>query len=501
MSESWCMQAQSTTAVGEGRKQSLAALLKSMNPKTRWRGNNGYRHILRICLPLIASNISVSAMLFTDRIFLGRYSLEAIAASLPAGAAMFTVASFFQGLVAYVTVFTAQYTGAGRPHRAAAALWQGLYMAVLAGLLIASTYFLAPWFFRVGGHPENVQRLEVIYYRILAVPSVLHLMYFAMSSFLAGMGRTRMVMWVNLAGALINIPLTAALVFGVSVGGVVIIPEMGIVGAGVSTVMAWLITVVIFALLIFNRKLERTHNIFKARAVDAPLMLRMIRYGSPGGLQRFLEFSGFTFFAFVVGRLGEMHLAANNIVFSIEALSFFPMIGAGATVSILVGQAIGRGRPDDASEATISGIGISSVYVVFIAVLFLAFPEPLLRLFQSSHYDEETSRRITELGVVLLRFVVLYTVFDGLYLCCFGALSGAGDVRFPMMAMGFCGVFCLAAPIWALFAFGWANIYTLWTAFVFYVLTLTGAGVWRYRLGLWRSMRVIEQDPPEVTLL
>ena len=472
------------------------ATLKSMHPKRRWKGNNGYSHILRICLPLVASNISVSAMLFTDRLFLSRYSMESIAASLPAGVAVVTVSSFFQGLIAYVSVFTAQYTGAGRPRRAAAALWQGIYLALFSGLIIAATYFTAPAMFALGGHAPNVQALEVTYYRILAVPSFINLAYFAMSSFLAGMGRTRMVMWVNLLGAFVNIPLTYALVFGVSIGETVIVRDLGIVGAAAATAFSWLVTVVVFSLLIFNRKMEATHGVFKARALDFSLMRRMLVFGSPGGFQRFLELAAFTFFAFMIGRLGELYLAANNIVFSIEAISFFPMIGVGATISILVGQSIGKGRPDEAREAVLSGIGVSSVYVVMIAILFLVFPEPLLGLFLASHYDPATSSTILELGVVLLRFVVLYTVFDGLYLCCFGALSGAGDVWFPMVAMGLGGLLFMILPVWIIFLLDAASIYSLWGTYVFYILVLTAVGVWRYRSGKWRSMRVIEQTGP-----
>ncbi|UQZ90341.1 MATE family efflux transporter [Deltaproteobacteria bacterium Smac51] len=474
------------------KKDSLWSVIRSMAPRKRWRGPNGYSHILRICLPLVASNISVSAMLFTDRLFLSHYSMESIAASLPAGVMVVTVSSFFQGLVAYVSVFTAQYTGAGRPARAAAALWQGLYLAVVAGVLIGLTYFLAPWIFRMGGHPENVQALEVTYYRILAVPTVVNLAYFAMSSFLAGLGRTRIVMWGNLLGAFVNIPLTCGMVFGVTIGGVQILPEWGIVGAGVATVISWFVTTGLFILLIFNRKMEKSHDIFKARAIDLSLLKRMIKFGAPGGFQRFLELAAFTFFAFIIGRLGELYLAANNIVFSIEAISFFPMIGVGATISILVGQSIGKGKPEEAREAVVSGVGISSLYLVIMTTLFLVFPRPLLSLFMADSYDPETVAMIMDLGVILLRFVVVYTIFDGIYLCCFGALSGAGDVFFPMAVMGICGVFFMALPVWVLSISGHATIYTLWAAYVFYILVLTAVGGWRYRQGKWKSMRVIE---------
>lgn len=487
-----------------GTKESLFSIIKSMHPKHRWKGNNGYSHILRVCLPLIASNISVSAMLFTDRLFLSHYSLEAIAASLPAGVAVVTVSSFFQGLVAYVSVFTAQYTGAGQPRRAAAALWQGIYLALFSGLLIGLTYFAAPLIFRVGGHPPEVQELEVIYYRILAVPSFLSLVYFAMSSFLAGLGRTRMVMWVNLIGAMVNIPTTYALVFGLEISelkifglvvtsGVRLAPEMGIAGAATATAFSWLVTTLIFTAIIFNKKMEKSHDIFRSRALDWGLMRRMAAYGSPGGFQRFLELGTFTFFAFAIGWLGSLELAANNIVFSIEAISFFPMLGVGATISILVGQSIGRGRPEEAAQAVVSGVGVSSLYVLTIAVIFLVFPKPILSLFLAAHYAPAESAELLELGTILLRFVVAYTVFDGLYLCCFGAMSGAGDVWFPMAAMGVSGIFFMALPVWLLFTFDLASIYTLWSAFVFYILVLTAIGAWRYRQGQWRSMRVIER--------
>ena len=471
----------------------IADILRNLNPRLRWKKNNGYGHVLRICLPLVASNISVSAMLFTDRLFLSHYSMEAIAASLPAGVCLVTVSSFFQGLVAYVSVFTAQYSGAGQPRRAAAALWQGIYLACVSGVIIGFTYFLAPAMFAWGGHPPNVQALEVTYYRILALPSVLNLIYFAMSSYLAGLGLTRIVMWGNLLGALVNIPTTYALVFGLKIGGMTIAPELGIAGAALATAFSWLVTAVIFGLFIFNRKMDKRHNLFSARSLDFALMWRMISFGSPGGLQRFLELAAFTFFAFIVGRLGELYLAANNIVFSIEAISFFPMLGVGAAISILVGQSIGRGKPEEASEAVISGLVISSVYVVAVAILFLVFPLPLLKLFIADHYSPELTAQILDAGVILLRFVVIYTVFDGIYLCCFGALSGAGDVWFPMAAMGLTGVFLLACPIWLLFAIDAATIYSLWAVFVFYVLALTSAGAWRYAKGYWKKMKVIEK--------
>jgi MATE family multidrug resistance protein len=92
-----------------------------------------------------------------------------------------------------------------------------------------------------------------------------------------------------------------------------------------------------------------------------------------------------------------------------------------------------------------------------------------------------------DLGVVLLRFVVAYTLFDGLFMCAFGALSGAGDVWFPMSAMGLAAIFVLVLPIMLLFKFNLAGINIMWLLFVLYVLSMNAAVTWRYLQGRWRN--------------
>ena len=82
-----------------------------------------YRDVLRISLPLVVSMSSTMIMEFTDRIFLANYSLDAIAAALPAGITSFLFISFFMGTAQYLNVFVAQYTGSGTLHRVGAVLW------------------------------------------------------------------------------------------------------------------------------------------------------------------------------------------------------------------------------------------------------------------------------------------------------------------------------------------------------------------------------------------
>jgi MATE family multidrug resistance protein len=157
-----------------------------------------YRQVLRVSLPLVVSMSSTMIMEFTDRIFLANYSLDAIAAALPAGITSFLFISFFLGTAQYLNVFVAQYTGSGTLHRVGAVLWQGIYFSILSGVAMAGLYFLAEPLFWLGGHSPEVQALEVIYFRILCLGSGILIIGTSLSCFFSGRGRTRPVMILNM---------------------------------------------------------------------------------------------------------------------------------------------------------------------------------------------------------------------------------------------------------------------------------------------------------------
>jgi len=113
---------------------------------TAWQRPGGYRDVLRISLPLIISMSSFTVMLFTDRLFLGRYALDTLAAAVPAGSLAFMFMCFFMGVVEFTNTFVAQYIGAHLPQRVGSALWQGIYFAMAAGILLAGLSFFGDIF-------------------------------------------------------------------------------------------------------------------------------------------------------------------------------------------------------------------------------------------------------------------------------------------------------------------------------------------------------------------
>jgi MATE family multidrug resistance protein len=431
-----------------------------------------YRQVLRVSLPLVVSMSSTMIMEFTDRIFLANYSLDAIAAALPAGITSFLFISFFLGTAQYLNVFVAQYTGSGTLHRVGAVLWQGIYFSILSGVAMAGLYFLA----------------EPIYFRILCLGSGILIIGTSLSCFFSGRGRTRPVMILNMIGTLFNIPLDYALI-----NGIWIFPEWGIRGAGIATVMSWSLVALVFALMVFTRKNDRVFKVISHRAFEPGLFGRLMRYGIPSAVQFCMDIFAFTFFILMVGRIGKLELAVTNIVLSINSLAFMPMMGFSLGTSTLVGQALGRNRVDEALAATRATIHIVLFYIFLLLILFLLVPQPLLGLFRPSHMTPAGYAAIRQTGIILLRFVSVYLFFDALYMVCIGVLKGAGDTRFIMWSIGLLSLVIMILPIYIGVEIFGAGLYYAWSCATCFIFFLFAASFWRYRHGRWKHVRVIER--------
>lgn len=453
----------------------------------RWNAPKGYREVLHIGLPLIVSMGSATVMQFTDRIFLGRYDLNAIAACMPASISNFLFMAFFMGVVSYVNVFVAQYTGSGKTNRVGSALWQGIYVSLLAGICMIFLALIAKPLFALAGHAPNVQIMEVSYFRVLCLGSGLNLVAVTLATFYSGRGLTRPVMLVNLVGMALNIPLDYALIFGLGP-----FPEMGIFGAGLATVISWGFCAALFAALVFSKDNERQFATRSSYRLDKDLFLRLLRFGLPSGAQFFIDIFAISFFVFIIGRLGTTELAATNIVFSLNHIAFLPMIGLHVAVETMVGQAVGGKRPEDGVRAAKSAVHLCFIYMAVVSLGFVLIGGPLMDLFQTRGLSAADYSPIRNTGIILLRIVALYSLFDAVAIIYFGALKGAGDTRFVMLLLVVASLLTLIIPTFLALVVFHSGIYTVWSFVAFYVLVLAGAALWRFKHGKWRSMRVIE---------
>lgn len=453
----------------------------------RWASDGGYREVLVIAIPLILSTGAWAVQHFVDRMFLFWYSPEAVASSMPAGILNFSIMSLFMGTAGYVNTFVAQYYGAGRYHRIGPALWQGVYVSLLGGLALICFIPFARPIFSLIGHDPLLQRYEMEYFQILCLGGGPVIACSALSGFFAGRGRPWPVMWVNSLSTAVNLVMDYALIFG-NWG----LPELGIKGAGIATVLSGICSFCVYMALISTRVNNKTYHTLKGWKLDKKLFWRLVRFGFPSGMQFLLEMAGFTIFILLIGHLGTNSLAATNIALNINTLAFMPLLGFGVAISVLVGQYLGRDRPDLAQMSVYSGFHISFIYMSSIAAAYVLIPDIFVAPF-AAQADPEGFAEIYRLTVILLKFVAVYCIFDTMNIVFASAIKGAGDTRFVMFMVMMVSALVLAIPTYLAIVILEYGLMVSWILVTAYVISLGFVFFLRFLGGKWKSMRAIEK--------
>jgi MATE family multidrug resistance protein len=403
--------------------------------------------------------------------------------------AVWSVMALFTGTGEYLTTFVAQYLGARRLERIGPAMWQGLYFAAGAGLLVAALAPLAGPAFDLAGHGPALRRYEVEYARTLLRGAFPVILMATLSTFFAGRGQTQAVLRVNVLATAVNVVLDYLLIFG-KAG----FPEMGVVGAALATVLSQVAGSVVYLVLILRPEFRRTYRTLSGWRPEPGLVVRLVRFGSPTGLQYSLEILAFAIFMVIVGRIGTVELAASGIAFNLNMIVFAPMLGLAIAVSSLVGRHLGADQPDVAERAVRSAFGMSLVYMAACGLLYV-LGAPLLLAPYAAGADPAVWPRIGEVATALLRFVAVYSIFDMMNIIHAGGLRGAGDTFYPMVLTLVLAGLAMLVPAWVGCVLLGGGVYLAWAAASLYVVLLGLLMRRRFRAGRWKGLRVIEPAP------
>jgi MATE family multidrug resistance protein len=325
--------------------------------KTFFAGPGGAAEVWRISYPLVLSHMSFTLQTFIDRVFLTWYSSEAVAGAVAGLFLTWGVMGLFIATGEYVTTFVSQYHGAGRPERIGGAVWQGIYFAIFAGLVLAGLSPSAHAVFAWAGHDPAVRVHEVEFARVLLLGGFPIVLMATLSGFFSGRGQTRVVLFVNVLATVVNITLDYLWIFG-HLG----FPRWGVTGAALSTVISQCVGSLVYLFLMFRPAERAAFRTLAGWRFDRELFGRLLRFGFPSGLHWAIEISAFGLFIVIVGRLGTNQLAATGVAFNLNGLVFVPMLGLGVGLTSIVGRYMGAGKPDLAERATWSAIALSSVY-------------------------------------------------------------------------------------------------------------------------------------------
>ena len=449
--------------------------------------DGGYRHVLRLVVPMVLSNAAFTVMQFTDRVLVARFSSEAIQAAMPAGILTFCLLSLFSATAGYAGTFVAQYHGAGDRRATIRSCVAGVWLTVLFLPFFALLLPLCSRILSLAARDAALFALEDRYafWMLLGAPFVS--LHWVLSGYLTGRNRVVANALVTVAGCAVNVGLDVWLIFG-GAG----VPALGLAGAGMATFASVVLQDAILAAVILAEREVRALPRRELLLPDWGLVRRIVRFGLPAGVQLCFDMASFSVFVLLTGRLDDLSLATSNVAFSINNLAFAPLMGFSNVAAILAGQFQGAEKPRLAQDSVMRCLRLAWVYMALCAVAFLLLPETLLGAFRSPDAPY-TAAQMAALGRSLLAMLAAWGMFDTMNVVFLGALKGAGDTRFAMAwLLGTEWAIYVPAVAIVMVVCGGGIVAAWWIQLLYVILLSIGLYV-RWRRGRWMDIRLVEK--------
>lgn len=433
------------------------------------------REILKIGLPIMLGQACVIILAFADNIMIGWHSVDELAASSFVNNVMNLFILTELGFAAGMTPMIGADNGTGNIKGIGITVKNGLMTNGIIGgisiILLTIIYFCLDHF---GQAPELMPYIKP-YFAIIGISTLFALGFNVLKQFTDGICRPMISMTLLMIGNLLNIFGNWVLIYG-KLG----FPEMGLTGAGISTLVSRALILIVFAVYIFkSKKMNEYARAIKDALLSRDKMKGVFKMGYPVGIQMALESSTFTFAAVMAGWLGVIQLAAHQVVITISQLFFLMMQGLSFAVSILVSNAFGRKDLKSVREYARKGYFMTLGISATLSALLYCFRYQAAGIFTDSP-------DVSAMAVSLFFLLFAYQFGDGLQLCFANVLRGIQDVR-PIMYAAFVSYYLIAIPSAYVLGFKTSlGIHGIWMGFP---IGLTLAGIFfyaRYRSDLKR---------------
>jgi MATE family multidrug resistance protein len=432
----------------------------------------------RLAYPNIIGMLSTTVMWTVDTMMLGRVGKVELAAAGFGGVLVWTLYTFFVGVVQGVSTFVSQAKGGGRLRECSLFAWQGIYLAVAGALILSLFLWKMDWILALA-RPEPEVVVECLKYsRARLLGAFFLLATFAWHSFFRGIGDMKTPMVISVVSNLVNIVLDAVLIFGLGP-----FPELRTTGAGLATSIADLSAAALGFLLFMRPKAHRVYHTRSEFRLRLEPLRRLVKVGTPIGLQFLMDMGSFTIFMAIMGRLGTDQLAASQIGIQLLSFSFMPANGIAKAATTMVGQYLGAGYKAMAMRCGWVALRMNLFYSLGLAAVFLLARDQLFLIFNKDP-------AVVAAGVSIVPMLALFQIGDAMSMTYTNALHGAGDTIYPMVvtALSAYGVFVPLALFLA-YGMGW-GIVGGWLGGVTHFAILATVLTFRYRAGKWQNLKV-----------
>ena len=425
------------------------------------------RALLHLGIPIILSQVAQVVMGLLDTVMSGHAgAFEQAVVGL--GVALWI--PVFVGLMSVVQAVSpliAHHFGAGDRAAVARDAREGIWLALYAGLVpLLLVPLVPPLLVAFAIDARLAERTGVFLWGIvIGLPAAL--VYRSLAFYSSSINETRPVMVLAFVGVAVNAFFNWVLIYG-HLG----LPAMGGAGCGWATGIGMWVALAALALWTARAPAYKPYYVWRDwRLPSWDAQKRLLRLGLPMGGAGVAEVAAFCSIAVLVGRFGDVQIAAHQIALNSSALIFMVPMGISAAITVRVGHALGAGDPRAARRAAWSGIGLGLVIGGLAIVPIILWRHQVAAVYSSD-------AAVQALAANLLLFAAFWQLFDATQVTAIGALRGYKVTVLPMLLM-LAAFWGLGVPtgVWLGWYGAWGSgplqVYGFWVGLVIGLVTVS----------------------------
>lgn len=439
-----------------------------------------YKDIVGIAWPSFVELMLTQLASMVDMMMVGQLGPWAISSVGLTNQPKFLMMAMFVAMNVGATALVARYKGAGDKQKANMVLRQALLLTFFFSLVSSIIGFIySESLIRfMGAADAETLAGGTIYLKIQLAGFVVMALTSTITATLRGVGDSRTAMIYNLIANAVNVVFNYLLING-HFG----FPRMEVAGASLATVIGQCVAFIL-AMIVILRKEQYLHLSLKDGFKPNWETLKAIfNIGIPAMVEQLVMRAGLIIYSITVASLGTVAFATHQICMNIQAMSFMNGQAFGVSATSLMGQSLGKKRPDMAQAYSSRTRRIGAMISIIIGIIFFFFGKSIIALYNDSS-------QVINQGAKILMLVALIQPLQSSQLILTGALRGAGDTRATAFIIFI--TILLVRPGLAIFSIkvlGW-GLEGAWIALVADQSLRSLLVLLRYSSGKWKTIKV-----------
>ncbi len=425
-----------------------------------------YRNLIFLGVPIIVGQLGNIVLNFADTLMIGRHStLELGAAAFVNNVyalAILVALGFSYAITPVVGRLFGQENTARIGEVMRNAFWANTLVAALLLVVMGVLYLCLDHL----EQPKELMPLIKTYFLIQYAGLPFVCWFNTFKQFFDGITDTKTSMWIIISANLLNIFGNWVLIYG-KLG----LPELGLAGAGLSTLGSRMLMALAVMAIFFLSKRYRPYRLAWGRGrLNKADFVEQNRIGWPLSVQMGLEAAAFGASSIMVGWIGTTSLASHQVMLTISQLGYMVYYGLASAVAVRTSNFTGRKDWHNVWMTSRAGF-----HLILLLALITCVPIFLYRDIIASLFTE--NREVQQMVSMMVIPFMIYQFGDGMQCAYANALRGIGYVK-PLMGVAFLSYFVVALTLCYLFGIRMGGgIVGLWYSFP---IALTLAGVLYY---------------------